>query len=186
METKDIPVGMYTPDTLLPKRVRLAANSMVCGPSLLRSGVMATELVLSEGDARVRVTFQHAPVWENGIEPGSCPPQGLKLARTMISRECLRDTAPTAETEALDDPGAHGNPVFYRPVPPFNWHKIWGGTSWTWGPNTGNRGWALEDLQEGDDWHGNAPVEFWNLRLPGGIFVQCHFRTGSQQRSLDY
>lgn len=129
------------------------------------------ELVLSHGDGRVRVVFQYAPVWEKGVEPGSGPPQGLKLFRCMISRECLRSTAPTAETEAADPP-AEGNPVFYRPVPPFDWHKKWAGTSWTWGPDAGNRGWSLEELGEGDDWHGSAPVELWNLRLPGGLFVQ--------------
>ena len=173
METKDIPVATYTKESLAQKKIRLASNSLVFGPSLMRSGVMASELVLSQGDARVRVIFQHAPVWEKGVEPGSCPPQGLKLVRTMISRECLRDTPPTAETEATDKPGERGNPTFYRPVPPFNWHKVWGGTSWTWGENNLNQGWTIERIEEGDDWHGSAPVEMWNLRLPGGVFVQA-------------
>jgi hypothetical protein len=169
-ETKEIPVATYAPDNL--QKSRMAACSMVNGPSLLRSGAMATELVLSHRDSRVRVIFQHAPVWEAGVEPGSCPPQGLKLFRCMISREALRSTAPTAESEAADPPTG-GNPSFYRPVPPFDWHKKWGGTSWTWGPQAGNRGWSLAELDERDDsWHGFAPVETWNLRLPGGIFVQ--------------
>ena len=173
MQTKDLPVAEYTKDTLLNKKIRCAANSLVIGPTLLRSGgVMAMELVLSQGDARLRTILQYAPVWEQGIEPGSCPPQGLKLARTLVSRECLRDAPPTAETEAAEDPAAKGNPVFYRPVSPFKWHKVWGGTSWTWGPTTGNRGWSIENLQEGEDWHGNSATEFWNLRLPGGVFVQ--------------
>jgi hypothetical protein len=30
----------------------------------------------------------------------------------------------------------------------------------------------LEQLEEGDDWHGSSPVEMWNLRLPGGLFLQ--------------
>ena len=62
--------------------------------------------------------------------------------------------------------------LFYRPVPPFNWHKVWSGTSWTWGPSSGNRGWAIETLEDGDDWHGSSPVEQWNMRLPGGLFLQ--------------
>lgn len=41
------------------------------------------------------------------------------------------------------------------------------------GPDAGNRGWGVEELEEGDDWHGSNPVEAWNLRLPGGVFVQC-------------
>jgi Domain of unknown function (DUF3598) len=170
METKTLPIAQYTPSNL--RKCRLAAVSMVNGPSLLRSGAMATELVLAHGDGRVRVLLQHAPVWEKGVEPGSCPPQGLKLFRCLVSREALRPTAPTAETEA-GSPPAKGNPVFFRPVPPFDWHKKWGGTSWTWGPNTGNRGWSLEEMEETDAWHGITPVETWNLRLPGGVFVQA-------------
>lgn len=170
METKSFPVAKYTAENMLKSRT--AASSMVNGPSLLKSGVMATELILSHGDGRLRVTFQHAPVWAAGVEPGSCPPQGLKLFRCMISREALRATAPTAETEAADVP-AEGNPTFYRPVPPFDWHKKWGGTAWTWGPQAGDRGWSLEELDDEDAWHGTAPPETWNLRLQGGIFVQA-------------
>jgi hypothetical protein len=170
METKTLPVAQYTPDNL--RKSRFAAVSMVNGPTLLRSGAMSTELVLAHRDGRIRVIFQHAPVWENGVEPGSCPPQGLKLFRTMVSREALRPTAPTAETEAKDPP-TDGNPVFFRPVPPFFWHKKWGGTSWTWGPQTGNRGWRIEEMEESDAWHGISPVELWNLRLPGGVFIQA-------------
>mmetsp|Transcript_16387 Transcript_16387/g.46888 ORF Transcript_16387/g.46888 Transcript_16387/m.46888 type:complete len:420 (+) Transcript_16387:145-1404(+) len=169
METKTLPVASYSADNL--RNSRFAAVSMVNGPTILRSGAMATELVLKHGDGRVRVIFQHAPVWEQGVEPGSCPPQGLKLFRCMISREALRPTAPTPETETKDPPTA-GNPVFFRPVPPFNWHKKWSGTSWTWGPQTGNRGWEISEMEETDAWHGITPVEQWNLRM-GPIHVQC-------------
>ena len=171
MEQKTFSVQKYTRENIL-QRSRLAGVSMVNGPSLLRSGVMATELILRHGDGRVRVTFHHAPVWERGVEPGSCPPQGLKLFRTMLSREATRSTAPTVETEAKENP-AEGNPTFFRPVPPFNWHKRWSGTSWTWGPQSGNRGWAVDELDETDSWHGITPVECWNLRLPGGIHLQA-------------
>lgn len=173
METKELPVAQYTPSQLL--KTRLGSVGMVNGPTLLRSGAMATELVLAVGDGRVRVLFQHAPVWEAGIEPGSCPPQGLKLFRTMISREALRDGPPTFESEAANPPKS-GNPVFYRGVPPFAWHKEWAGTSWTWGPQTGNRGWQVEQMEEGDAWHGRPTGDgpnVWNLRLPGGILVQA-------------
>ena len=171
METKTLPVQKYTPDNILSKS-RLAGVSMVNGPSILRSGAMATELILRHGDGRVRVTFNHAPVWARGVEPGSCPPQGLKLFRTMVSREAIRSTAPTFETEQKEAP-EKGNPVFFRPVPPFNYHKKWSGTSWTWGEQAGNRGWAVEELDETDAWQGITPVDCWNLRLPGGIHVQA-------------
>ena len=171
-DLRTIPVATFTPDRLY--KLRFAACGMVNGPNLLKSGVMATELVLHHADARVRAIFQHAPVWERGVEPGQGPPQGLKLFRVLYSREALRDTAPTAETEVAIVSSDESNQVaFYRPVPPFDWHKQWAGTSWTWGNQIGNRGWALEQLEDGDDWHGSAPPAEWNLRLPGGIFLQC-------------
>jgi hypothetical protein len=167
---KTIPVAIYTKNQLYKQR--FAACGMVNGPTLLKSKTMATELVLHYADARVRVVFQHAPVWERGLDPNQGPPQGLKVFRVMYSREALRNTAPTAESEAVT--ANDGSSVlFYRPVSPFEWHKQWNGTSWTWGPQIGNRGWALEELDEADAWHGNAPVSEWNLRLPGGIFIQC-------------
>ena len=173
MEVKTLPVATYSPDKLY--RTRLGSVGMVNGPSLLRSGAMATELALTHGDGRVRVIFQHAPVWEAGIEPGSCPPQGLKLFRTMVSREALRDSPPTPESEATTPPDGNDNPVFFRGVPPFKWHKKWGGTSWTWGPNSGDRGWRLDQMEEVDAWHGRPTGDddnVWNLRLPGGILLQ--------------
>jgi hypothetical protein len=172
-DVKSLPIAKYSPEQL--HKSRFASISMVNGPSLLRSGVMATELVLSHGDGRVRVLFQHAPVWEAGVEPASCPPQGLKLFRTMVSREALRNDPPTAETEAQNPP-TDGNPIFFRPVPPYAWHKKWGGTSWTWGPNAGNRGWAIEEMEEVDAWHGRPTGDSpntWSLRLVGGVLLQA-------------
>eukprot|EP00804_Cyclotella_cryptica_P002839 CCRYP_009371-RA/>CCRYP_009371-RA protein AED:0.00 eAED:0.00 QI:624/-1/1/1/-1/1/1/86/310 len=166
---------------------------MVVGPSLLpKSGLMSTELSLRHGDGRVRVTFQHAPVWERGVEPGSCPPQGLKLFRALVSKEKLRPRSaddksgddategkvqgpPTAEEEQSSPP-LPGNPRFFRPVPPFKWHAKWSGTSWTWGPQTGDRGWAIEEIEEADAWHGRPMGDtsgVWSLRLPGGLLIQC-------------
>jgi len=108
------------------------------------------------------------------------------LFRCTVSREALRPTPPTPETEKErirtyletrddDDSGTGGNrnPLFYRPVKPFDWHKVWAGTSWTWGPSSGNRGWAIENIEDSDAWHGSAPVERWNLRLPDGIMIQA-------------
>ena len=60
---------------------------------------MATELVLSHQDGRIRIVYQYAPVWEKDIEPGSCPPQGLKLFRILVSKETLRETPPTYQSE---------------------------------------------------------------------------------------
>lgn len=157
---------------------------MVVGPSVLKSGAMSTELVLRHGDGRVRVTFQHAPVWARGVEPGSCPPQGLKMFRAVVSKEKLRprmeDTegtiqGPPSAVEEKSSPLAPGNPRFFRPVPPFKWHAKWAGTSWTWGPQTGDRGWSIQEIDEADSWHGRQgdAASVWSLRLPGGVLIQC-------------
>lgn len=178
------PIATYTPDSF-GRRHRCAGLGMAVGPSLLKSGAMSTELVLRHGDGRVRVTFQHAPVWERGIEPGSCPPQGLKLFRAVVSKEKLRPTAAVDSAEGYGPPSAAdeeahppppGNPVFFRPVPPFNWHAKWSGTSWTWGPQTGDRGWSIQEMEEADAWHGRPAGDAtgtWSLRLPGGVLIQC-------------
>jgi hypothetical protein len=130
---------------------------------------VALEIVLAHSTARVRIVCQHAPVWARGTEPGSCPPQGLKLIRCLVARETL--LVPSSTPPIMPGTGSH--PVFDRSVPPFDWHKKWSGTSWTWGPEAGNRGWSIPELEIGvDDWHGSAPVEAWNLRLPGGVFIQ--------------
>jgi hypothetical protein len=184
-----MPVATYTPSTL-GRRHRCGSVGMVVGPSLLpKSGMMSTELTLRHGDGRVRVTFQHAPVWERGVEPGSCPPQGLKLFRAMVSKEKLRSSAvmsddstegkfkgPPNADEEKDSPPAPGNPRFFRPVPPFAWHNKWAGTSWTWGPQSGDRGWAIQEMDEADSWHGRPmgdTTSVWSLRLPGGVMIQC-------------
>ncbi|KAL7521098.1 hypothetical protein ACHAWX_005788 [Stephanocyclus meneghinianus] len=186
------PIATYDKSNL-GRRHRCAAVGMVVGPSLLpKSGLMSTELSLRHGDGRVRVTFQHAPVWERGVEPGSCPPQGLKLFRAIVSKEKLRPRStdneigdgategkiqgpPTAEEEQSSPP-TPGNPRFFRPVPPFKWHAKWSGTSWTWGPQTGDRGWAIDEIEEADAWHGRPMGDtsgVWSLRLPGGLLIQC-------------
>lgn len=173
-EVRTLKVGTYSEGNL--SKYRCASKAMVCGPSLLRSGAMSTELVLSHGNGRVRVIYQHAPVWESGVEPNSCPPQGLKLFRTMVSREALDDAGPpTFQSEQTNVP-SRGNPKFFRPVPPFMWHKKWAGTSWTWGEEAGDRGWNIEEMEEGDAWHGRPTgdtSDVWAMRLPGGILLQC-------------
>lgn len=173
-EVKTIPVGTYAPGNM--NKYRCASAGMVCGPSLLRSGAMSTELALNYGNGRVRVIYQHAPVWESGVEPGSCPPQALKLFRTMVSREVLDQSGPPTRQSEQSNPPKRGDPSFFRPVPPFQWHKKWAGSSWTWGEQTGDRGWSIEDLDEADAWHGRPTgdtSDVWAMRLPGGILLQC-------------
>lgn len=175
--TKTIPISTYTPSSLSTKKWRTASIGMIHGPSLLRTGTMSTELILSHGNGRIRTIYQHAPVWEAGISPGSCPPHGLKLFRVLVSRE-TRDTSgpPTRESEGMEEQEVRGNPVFFRGVPPFLWHKKWAGTSWTWGPQSGDRGWSITDLEEADAWHGRPTgdtADVWSMRLPGGILLQC-------------
>jgi len=184
-------IATYTPQTL-GRRHRCAAVGMVIGPTVLpKSGTMSTELVLRHGNGRLRVTFQHAPVWSRDVEPGSCPPQGLKLFRTIVSKEKLRRSRRTTMDDDDDDsntiegppnaaeeisfPPTTGNPKFFRPVPPYKWWAKWAGTSWTWDPQTGDRGWSIAEIDEADSWHGrNGDADgVWSLRLPGGVLLQC-------------
>lgn len=205
LETRTIPISTYQPHNLLQKNLRLAACGMVVGPRILRSsGAAATELAIRFGDGRVRAILQHAPVWKRRSEEernedvseleeqrSFGPPDGLKVARVLLSREALRDNPPTPESEAAaaaksaetsnnnngdgdndndndSSPTTTISPTFYRPVPPFAWNRNWGGgTSWTWGPGAGNQGWRIDSLPEGDDWHGSAAPGLWNLRVPG-------------------
>ena len=158
-ETQTLPVATYSEGQLYKQR--LAAVSLVNGPRVLRSGSMTTELVLRHGDGRVRVIFYHAPAWKNKEDEYQIPPDGLKFYRVTISREADRDEVPNRLQEQFPNTPEKGNPKFFRPVPPFAWHKKWGGTSWTWGPQSGDKGWMIEDMEEGDAWHGEfTPVFF--------------------------
>ena len=185
-QSRTIPIGKYMYDTksnesnLSQRKMRLASVGMSVGPTLLRSGVMSTELILRHGDSRLRVIYMHGPAWEKNVEPGSCPPMGLKLFRTLVSRESMISDnrpfpGPTAENER-DNPPLEGNPQFFRPVPPFQWHAKWKGSSWTYGEQSGDKGWAIEEMDDQDSWHGRPTGDnenVWSLRLPGGILLQC-------------
>eukprot|EP00559_Dactyliosolen_fragilissimus_P004685 CAMPEP_0184861912 /NCGR_PEP_ID=MMETSP0580-20130426/6488_1 /TAXON_ID=1118495 /ORGANISM="Dactyliosolen fragilissimus" /LENGTH=513 /DNA_ID=CAMNT_0027359585 /DNA_START=57 /DNA_END=1598 /DNA_ORIENTATION=- len=184
-ETKVLPIAIYDKTTLggttSRRTTRCASIGMAVGPSLLRStGSMSTELALTHGNGRLRVVFFHAPAWEANVEPGSGPPTGMKLYRTVVSREILNgDGPPTRESESLNPPSSSssGDPTFFRPVPPYLWHKKWGGTSWTWGPQNGDKGWSIAELDEADSWHGRPTGDTdndWTMRLNyGGLLIQC-------------
>jgi len=184
-QAQTLPLGTYTYDAtthtsnLSQRKIRCASVGMCTGPSLLRSGAMSTELILQHGDSRLRVIYMHGPAWEKGVEPGSCPPMGLKVFRCIVSKESLASSrpfpGPTREQE-LDNPPNEGNAQFFRPVPPFQWHAEWEGSSWTYGKSKGDQGWSIEQMEEGDAWHGRPTGDnenVWNLRLGGGILLQC-------------
>mmetsp|Transcript_7766 Transcript_7766/g.9944 ORF Transcript_7766/g.9944 Transcript_7766/m.9944 type:complete len:426 (-) Transcript_7766:42-1319(-) len=176
-ETRTIPVANYEKGKLFKQRC--ASVGMVNGPRVLRSGMMTTELVLKHGDGRVRVIFYHAPAWKNENDEGMTPPDGLKFVRAMYSREADREEVPSRlQEEIMKDTliGDKQQPKFFRPVPPFSWHKKWGGTSWTWGETTGDKGWMVSEMEEADAWHGRPRGDssnVWSMRLPGGILIQC-------------
>lgn len=161
-DTKTFPVALHrygdfgmSNQDIDKNNVRCASCAMVSGPTVLRStGAMCTELVLSHGSKhRLRVAFQHGPVWkaEEQKEEGEDgdpqrPPDGLRLFRTTVSRETL---GWVGGDDAVSD-GQYGDPAMRRGVPPFFWHNKWAGTSWTWGPTTGDRGWQIEELEDID------------------------------------
>ena len=188
-ETQTMPVATYrSGGELISKyKMRFASVAMVNGPKVLRSsGTMTTELVLKHGDGRVRVIFYHAPAWKNAEDEYQTPPDALKFYRAMYVREADRDEVPNPKQiqeqrqMSADDSSTEnkktGNPKFFRPVPPFSWHKKWGGTSWTWGPTNGDQGWMIDEMEEADAWHGRPRGDsrnVWSMRLPGGILIQC-------------
>lgn len=161
---------------------------MVNGPTVLRSGIMSTELILCHDDGRVRVIFQHGPAYpkqsqqqEGGTkqEVGGLP-SGLKFIRAIVSREALRPVAPSQESEQSYDhsqAAVESSPVlFFRPVPPYKWYKKWSGNSTTWGELRGEEEWHVEEMEEADAWHGRPTgdtLNVWSMRLPGGILIQC-------------
>ena len=136
-EEKTMNLGMLTRDTLAPRRTVLLGPAMVSGPTVLRSGIMSTELALRFGDGRLRVTFQHAPAWDKNSEAGVGPPDVLDLLRVTVRREALRPFAPTPESESAEAAAASSarraggatapRPQFWRGVPPFRWAEQEGG-----------------------------------------------------------
>eukprot|EP00960_Hanusia_phi_P070131 767243-Hanusia_phi.AAC.1 len=171
METRTMPVARLEEGNL--RRHVIVGSGHVNGPNVLRSGSMSTELCLRHGDGRMRITVQHAPVWKKDSEQAGVP-DGLKIFRVIVARECLRDGAPTPDNEASSPP-QKGNPTFWRGVSPFKWHAVWKGRSNTWGQVNGVNEWAIESLEEGDAWHGRPRGDndnTWTLRLPGGVLLQ--------------
>mmetsp|Transcript_29774 Transcript_29774/g.36244 ORF Transcript_29774/g.36244 Transcript_29774/m.36244 type:complete len:291 (-) Transcript_29774:1-873(-) len=95
-EFKSIPVTSYREGDL--KNNRCVSRSMACGPALLRSGGgMSIELVLADGDERLRVVLRFVAFWSEEEVPGGGGgedrrrrPDGLELHRAVVSRESLR------------------------------------------------------------------------------------------------
>ena len=95
---RQIPVGTYTKGKL--GRQTCAGAGMVSGPTLLRSGLMSTELLLRYGASRLRVAVQHAPAEANEGVEDAVP--ALLCFRCVVARErCDAELgAPTREVEA--------------------------------------------------------------------------------------
>eukprot|EP00614_Pseudopedinella_elastica_P013608 CAMPEP_0172583798 /NCGR_PEP_ID=MMETSP1068-20121228/3339_1 /TAXON_ID=35684 /ORGANISM="Pseudopedinella elastica, Strain CCMP716" /LENGTH=391 /DNA_ID=CAMNT_0013377715 /DNA_START=22 /DNA_END=1197 /DNA_ORIENTATION=+ len=188
VETKTFELGAVGRGKLAKNT--LVGPALVTGPTVLRSGVMSTELALRhpDGDGRVRVTFQHAPAWQrDNPNPGVGPPDALDLVRVTVRREALRSKAPTAAREQEAE-GKDLVPRFWRGVPPFKWAEFefgnWRGQSWRWSTEDGGeagggaskkRPRELDFECEPDVWHERFTGDdenTWHLRLPGGLLLQ--------------
>lgn len=173
---RTIPVGTYQKGAL--GRQTCAGAGMVCGPSLLRSGLMSTELLLRHGASRLRVTVQHAPAEgkEEGVEPA------LLCYRCVVARErCDAQLgAPTREVEASrwgdgqETPADGDDTHFWRGQSPWAWRRTWRGESAVAIGGEIQR-FQLDDglVEAGDDWHEStrAGEASYNLALPGAIRV---------------
>lgn len=160
---------------------------MVNGPTVLRSGIMSTELILSHEDTRVRVIFQHGPAYQRQPrqsdereeqEVGGLP-SGLKFIRALVSREASISSSPGVSNERItdqNDTDSTNSALYVRPVPPYQWFKQWSGTSTTWGENRGEEQWQIDIMEEADSWHERPTgdtLNVWSMRLSGGVLLQC-------------
>ena len=131
---RQIPVGTYTKGKL--GRQTCAGAGMVSGPTLLRSGLMSTELLLRYGASRLRVAVQHAPAEANEGVEDAVP--ALLCFRCVVARErCDAELgAPTREVEATrwqghedDLPDDKDNTHFWKGRSPYSWRRDWVGES---------------------------------------------------------
>jgi hypothetical protein len=172
-ETKILEIASYNPLNLARSHIRLAGCGMVVGPRIVGSGsAVLLELGLRFESYRLRAVVQVAPAflknYNTNEEEESPPPPpavaALKVARVTLCRETLFDYIPSPRHE---EEGLQQGTVLclHKGVPPFAWHgRNWTGTSWTWGPQMGDRGWQIDRLEADDRWHGSTPVEYWNWK----------------------
>ena len=206
LETRAVPLGERTRGNLRggagggPGHVLAGRVALCNGPRVLRSGVMATELALVDerGDGRLRVTFQHAPVWsrqEEGEDDAALaarqtgPPDALALFRVVVARErrvgdggdVLETRFPTngGDAAAVTDGGATEASAFWAGVPPFVWGTEFAGERWECAEGADVPDAEPEPvdapLSAGLRWHERVADEgIWSLRLPGNrAIMQC-------------
>ena len=210
LETRAVPLGERTRGNLRggagggPGHVLAGRVALCNGPRVLRSGVMATELALVDerGDGRLRVTFQHAPVWSRQAEDEddaalaarqTGPPDALALFRVVVARErrvgdgggdVLETRFPTkagdaAAAAAAAAGGAAEASAFWAGVPPFVWATEFAGERWECAEGADVPDAEPEPvaapLSVGLRWHERVADEgIWSLRLPGNrAIVQC-------------
>jgi hypothetical protein len=175
---REIPVGTYRAGAL--GRQVCAGAGMCSGPSLLRSGLMSTELILRHGASRLRVTLQHAPA--EPAEGSELDAPALLCYRCVVSRERCDGSlgAPTREIEAkrwddVERPADGDDTHFWRGVNPWAWRRIWGGDAAVATGRESLQRFLLDEVEPDDLWHefmrtGEAS---YNLVLPGGIRIQA-------------
>ena len=177
---RQIPVGTYTKGKL--GRQTCAGAGMVSGPTLLRSGLMSTELLLRYGASRLRVAVQHAPAEANEGVEDAVP--ALLCFRCVVARErCDAELgAPTREVEATrwqghedDLPDDKDNTHFWKGRSPYSWRRDWVGESDVAIRDTLEHFELPDGLEEDESWHEStrSGEASYNLALPGGIRVQA-------------
>jgi len=173
---RSIPVGTYERGAL--GRQTCAGAGMVCGPSLLRSGLVSTELLLRHGASRLRVTVQHAPA--EGKDASAEP--ALLCYRCVVARERCDAAlgAPTREVEQqrwadVETPADGDDTHFWRGQSPWAWRRTWKGEAAVATGRGELTRYALDDglVEAGDDWHEStrAGEASYNLVLPGAVRV---------------
>ena len=175
---RQIPVGTYTRGKL--GRQTCAGAGMVSGPTLLRSGLMSTELLLRYGASRLRVAVQHAPAEANEGVEDAVP--ALLCFRCVVARERCDGAPPTREVEATrwqghedDLPDDQDNTHFWKGRSPYSWRRDWVGESDVAIRDTLEHFELPDGLDDEESWHEStrSGEASYNLALPGGIRVQA-------------
>jgi len=178
---REIPVGTYSRGSM--GKQTCAGAGMVSGPTLLRSGLMSTELLLRYGASRLRVAVQHAPA--EAKEDAEDPQPALLCYRCVVARERCDAVlgAPTREVEGQrwaghdeDKPDDGDDTHFWKGRSPYAWRRDWVGEADVATGRGSLQHFELGDgLEEDEAWHEStrSGEASYNLALPGGIRVQA-------------
>ena len=148
IDGKTMAVGTYTPENL---NWVVTADGAAVGPTLLRNGLVSTELVLKFDSARARITIQHAPALSKDQSAA------LKIFKVTVARELSEEINPH---------------TYWHPATPFDWRKKWLGTT-TVSTKTDSRTINTEFSVEEEYWHNVRSGDADYTLAQGNLLIQA-------------